>query len=132
MFYCFAKKTNHTCCCFLGDGSDFLDPLPAPRKSSSPVQSELEQQQDALDALARKPVNDRTNAKLAAKQFEALVNKMKEKESPGGRVSPANSRGPSPIRERPLSVSGGSKRSFSIPELVISTAGEGEGGGSNR
>jgi hypothetical protein len=47
---------------------------------------------ETLEELTKVPVADRMNAKLAAKQFEALVSKMK--------TEPV--RGASPIRERPL------------------------------
>jgi hypothetical protein len=53
---------------------------------------------ETLEALRKAPVADRVNAKLAAKQFDALVNKIMLESSP------TNSRGVSPQRERSTSI----------------------------
>jgi uncharacterized coiled-coil protein SlyX len=60
---------------------------------------------ETLEELTKAPVADRMNAKLAAKQFEALVSKMK--------AEPV--RGASPIRERPLS----SPKPFTNPAVDL-------------
>lgn len=49
--------------------------------------------EETLEELTKGPVADRVNAKLAAKQFEALVNKMKT-EPPLRGISPGRERPP--------------------------------------
>jgi len=84
-----------------------------------------DEKQQVLEGLAKAPVADRVNAKLAAKQFEALVNKIKT-DSPTHRTprSQSSSRSTSPQRERSASI----PLPLQKPELIIPTSDDGDSG----
>jgi hypothetical protein len=69
---------------------------------SPPPPDETETLEVALEELTKGPVPDRVNAKLAAKQFEALVSKMKTEPHAHPHGHGPLTRGISPGRERPL------------------------------